>query len=208
MRIRKVAVWTALLALPLVGGAFIHESQQAADGARLFAQVLQRIQENAVDSLSRNAIYEKAARGLVKNLQDPYADLYSPEELASFQRNTLRNDYAGLGMSIRQQDDQVVIEQVFPNTPAAAGGLIPGDHIVLIDSTSTIGWRTQQVSERLDRQGGNFGRAHGAAARRPPADPWEIRPREHPGARGSLHAGARQQRRLHPAPGLQQFGVR
>ncbi len=149
MQIRKVAVWSALLALPLLGGAFILESQQGADGARLFTQVLQRIQENAVDSLSRNAIYEKAARGLVKNLQDPYADLYSPEELASFQRNTLRNDYAGLGMSIRQQDDQVVIEQVFPNTPAAAGGLIPGDHIILIDSTSTIGWRTQQVSERL-----------------------------------------------------------
>ncbi len=149
MRIRKLAVWSALLALPLVGGAFIRESQQAADGARLFAQVLQRIQENSVDSLSRSTIYEKAARGLVKNLQDPYADLYSPEELASFQRNTLRNDYAGLGMSIRQQDDQVVIETVFPNTPAAAGGLIPGDHIVMIDSTSTIGWRTGQVSEKL-----------------------------------------------------------
>jgi carboxyl-terminal processing protease len=149
MRIRKVAMWSALLALPLVGGAFIKQSKEPADGARLFAQILQRIEDNAVDSLSRSAIYEKAARGLVKNLQDPYADLYSPEELASFQRNTLRNDYAGLGMQIRQQDDQVVIEQVFPNTPAAAGGLIPGDHIVMIDSLSTIGWRTGQVSEKL-----------------------------------------------------------
>jgi carboxyl-terminal processing protease len=149
MKIRKVAMWTALLALPLVGGAFIKQGQSAADGARLFAQILQRIEDNAVDSLSRSALYEKAARGLVKNLQDPYADLYSPEELASFQRNTLRNDYAGLGMQIRQQDDQVVIEQVFPNTPAAAGGLLPGDHIVMIDSLSTIGWRTSQVSEKL-----------------------------------------------------------
>ena len=149
MKMRKLAVWSALVALPLVGGAFALQNQSLTDGARLFAQILQRIEDNAVDSLSRSAIYEKAARGLVKNLQDPYADLYSPEELASFQRNTLRNDYAGLGMSIRQQDDQVVIEVVFPNTPAAAGGLIPGDHIVMIDSLSTIGWRTGQVSEKL-----------------------------------------------------------
>ena len=149
MRIRKAAVWIALLGLPLVGGAFIRQSQQAVDGARLFTQILQRIEDNAVDSLTRSAIYEKAARGLVKNLQDPYADLYSPEELAAFQRNTLRNDYAGLGMQIRQQEDLVVIEQVFPHTPAAAGGLIPGDQIIMIDSISTIGWRTGQVSDKL-----------------------------------------------------------
>lgn len=149
MKMRRLAVWSAVVALPLVGGAFALQNQQLTDGARLFAQILQRIEDNAVDSLSRSAIYEKAARGLVKNLQDPYADLYSPEELASFQRNTLRNDYAGLGMSIRKQDDQVVIEQVFPNTPAVAGGLIPGDHIIMIDSMSTIGWSTGQVSDKL-----------------------------------------------------------
>ena len=149
MRTKNVAMWAALLALPVAAGAFIRQSQQAADGARLFSQVLQRIEDNAVDSLTRSAIYEKAARGLVKNLQDPYADLYSPEELASFQRNTLRNDYAGLGMQIEQQDDQIVVRQVFPNTPAAGGGLMPGDHIIMIDTSSTIGWRTQQVSERL-----------------------------------------------------------
>lgn len=149
MRTKNVAMWAALLALPVAAGAFIRQSKQAADGARLFAQVLQRIEDNAVDSLTRSAIYEKAARGLVKNLQDPYADLYSPEELASFQRNTLRNDYAGLGMQIQQQDDQIVVQQVFPNTPAAGGGLLPGDHIIMVDTSSVIGWRTAQVSERL-----------------------------------------------------------
>ena len=149
MRTRNVAIWTALVALPVAAGAFIRQGQQTADGARLFAQVLQRIEDNSVDSLSRSAIYEKAARGLVKGLQDPYADLYSAEELASFQRNTLRNDYGGLGMQIEQQDDQIVVRQVFPNTPAAAGGLQPGDHIVMVDTSSVIGWRTARVSERL-----------------------------------------------------------
>src|SRR5262245_6705931 len=154
MRMGRVAVFGSLLVLPLAAGAFLRQNKQVQDGARLFAQVLQRIEDNSVDSLSRNAIYEKAARGLVKNLKDPYADLYSPEELASFQRNTLRNNYGGLGMQIEPQDDQIVISRVFPNTPAAMGGLQPGDHIVMVDTTSVIGFTTGQVSDRLVGQPG------------------------------------------------------
>ena len=66
MRIQqKLVIAGALVALPLAAGAFLRQPRQVQDGARLFAQVLQKIEDNAVDSLSRNTIYEKAARGLV-----------------------------------------------------------------------------------------------------------------------------------------------
>jgi carboxyl-terminal processing protease len=150
MRIReKLVIAGALVALPLAAGAFLRQPRQVQDGARLFAQVLQKIEDNAVDSLTRNTIYEKAARGLVKNLKDPYADIYSPEEYASFQRNTLRNNYGGLGMQIEPQEDQTVVVRVFPNTPAAAGGVLPGDHIVSVDSVVVIGLKLNEVSDRL-----------------------------------------------------------
>jgi len=146
MRMRKLAII----------GAFLKQSQQAPDGARLFSQVLQRIEDNAVDSLTRNAMFEKAARGLIRNLKDPYAELYSPEEIASFQRNTLRNNYGGLGMQIEQQDDQIVVARVFPNTPAEAGGVLPGDHIISVDTVVVTGMRLDQVSSRLVGQPGTF----------------------------------------------------
>jgi carboxyl-terminal processing protease len=150
MRIRQILVAGALIALPFAAGAFLRQGpRRAPDGARLFAQVLQRIEDNAVDSLSRNAIYEKAARGLVKNLKDPYADLYSPEELASFTRNSLRNKYGGLGMQIEPQEDQIVVTRVFPNTPAERGGVMTGDHIISVDSVVVIGLKLEQVSNRL-----------------------------------------------------------
>ena len=149
MRLRSLAIGGALLVLPLAAGAFLRQGGQNADGARLFSQVLQRIEDNAVDSLSRDAIYEKAARGLIKNLKDPYAELYSPEEIASFQRNTLRNNYGGLGMQIEPQEDQIVVARVFPNSPAEAGGVQPGDHIMQVDSVSVVGLRLDQVSGRL-----------------------------------------------------------
>jgi carboxyl-terminal processing protease len=156
MRMRKLAIVGAFLALPFLAGAFLKQSPQVADGARLFSQVLQRIEDNAVDSLTRNAMFEKAARGLIKNLKDPYAELYSPEEIASFQRNTLRNNYGGLGMQIEQQDDQIVVARVFPNTPAESGGVLPGDHIISVDTVVVTGMRLDQVSGRLVGQPGTF----------------------------------------------------
>jgi carboxyl-terminal processing protease len=151
---RKLATIGLLLLAPVTAGAFLIQSKEPLDGARLFAQVLQRIEDSAVDSVSRNALYEKAARGLIKNLRDPYADIYSPEELASFNRNTLRNNYGGLGMQIEPQDDQVVVARVFPGTPAAAGGVQPGDRILQVDSVVTTGLRLDQVSGRLVGQPG------------------------------------------------------
>jgi carboxyl-terminal processing protease len=139
----------AVIGLPLAAGAFFQQGRPAGDGARLFSQVLQRIEENAVDSLARAAIFERAARGLVKQLNDPYADLYSPEELASFQRNTLRNNYGGVGMQIESQEGAIIVARVFPNTPGERGGVLAGDRILRVDSVPVTGFRLEQVSQKL-----------------------------------------------------------
>jgi carboxyl-terminal processing protease len=144
---RWVLAALIVVLLPLGVGAFLLQSP--VDGARLFSQVLQRIEESAVDSLARAAVYERAARGLLKNLNDPYADLYSPQELASFQRNTLRNNYGGVGMQIESQDGAITVSRVFPNTPGERGGVLTGDRIMFVDSAAVTGLRLEQVSQKL-----------------------------------------------------------
>lgn len=148
MRRRILAGLVVGLGLPLAIGAFFQQSRDA-DGPRLFSQVLQRVEESAVDSLSRAVIFERAARGLVKQLNDPYADLYSPEELAAFQRQTLRNNYGGVGMQIESQEGNIVVARVFPNGPGEKGGVMAGDRIIQVDSTPVTGFRLDQVSARL-----------------------------------------------------------
>mgnify|MGYP001286664451 CR=1 FL=1 len=149
MRRRSWVALVALLGLPVGTGAFLQQSKDPQDGPRLFTQVLQRIEENAVDSISRAAIFERAARGLVKQLNDPYADLYSPEELASFQRQTLRNNYGGVGMQIESQEGAIIVARVFPNGPGEKGGLLAGDRILRVDSAAVTGLRLDQVSAKL-----------------------------------------------------------
>lgn len=150
--------WTtmgALALLPLLAGAFMLQRpapsspRTTAEGERLFAQVLEHVRASAVDSLSEAEIYERAARGLVDGLKDPYAELYSPAQLASFQRNTMGNNYGGVGMQIEDQNGRITVAKVFPNTPGEAAGVLSGDRIVLVDSVPVSGLALEEVSNRL-----------------------------------------------------------
>ena len=134
----------------LVVGALIPlGAKSRTDGKGVFDDVRFRIETGAVDSLSNDELWIRAARGLVSQLDDPYADLYSPEQIANFSRNTLRNDYAGVGMSIQDQLGTVVVTATFPGSPARDGGVQPGDRIMQVDTTSTRGLKLDEVSSRL-----------------------------------------------------------
>jgi carboxyl-terminal processing protease len=146
---KRLAVGVGVATLLAAGVLVLQGQVRLPDGPRLFAQVVRYVEQYAVDSLGNAQIYEKAARGLVKNLNDPYAELYSPDELAKFQRNTLGNNYGGIGMQIESQDGQITVMRVFPGTPGENGGVQAGDRIVMVDTVSVTGMRIDEVSGRL-----------------------------------------------------------
>lgn len=149
MRRNRILAALVLVLLPAAAGAFILQARGMPEGARLFGQVFQRVQEAAVDSLSAAQLYEKAARGLIKSIEDPYAELYSPEELGRFQRNNLGNNYGGIGLSIENQDGLITVGNVFPNTPGEMGGVLVGDRIIRVDTIAVTGRPLDFVSGQL-----------------------------------------------------------
>ncbi|MCU0634818.1 MAG: S41 family peptidase [Gemmatimonadaceae bacterium] len=144
---RRLAI-VGLAALPLVAGGFVLQARAARSGPQLLDQVLTFVALRYVDTLDASALYEKAARGLVRELNDPYSELLTPKQLAEFSRNT-QGRYAGLGMEIVPLNGYVTVGRVFSNTPAEAGGVQEGDRIVKIDTANARGWSTQQVQNRL-----------------------------------------------------------
>ncbi|MEP6690610.1 MAG: S41 family peptidase [Gemmatimonadaceae bacterium] len=145
-----VTVVAVIILVPAILGGFVLRSRaKSAGSARLLEQVLQLVSTRAVDSLGADALYEKAARGLVRGLDDPYAGLYSPTELASFMRNAIGNAYGGLGVSIEDQDGAITVGQVFSGSPAANGGVERGDRIVAIDGEPVVKWSIDKVSQHL-----------------------------------------------------------
>jgi carboxyl-terminal processing protease len=150
-RSRKIAVIAALL-VPVVTGGFLLQARGVQQSGLLLEQVLGLVANRFVDTLSESNIYERAARGLVKELNDPYSELLSPRDMKQFNSRTA-GKYAGLGMLIEQQEF-VTVSKVYPNTPAERGGVREGDRIIMVDTTSTRGWTTSQVSDVLLGQPG------------------------------------------------------
>ena len=66
---RRTAV-IALALLPAVAGGFIVQDRASSDGARLLDQVFTLVSNRYVDTVGQAALYEKAARGMVEELND------------------------------------------------------------------------------------------------------------------------------------------
>jgi carboxyl-terminal processing protease len=143
-----------LLLVPGVAGGWILRDNLPTSGPRLLTQVLQIVDRDALDGITQDEAYYRAARGLVERLDDDYAELYSPEELARFSREQLGSAYAGMGMQIEDQQGTVTVTRVFPNTPAERGGVRAGDRILSVDGQSTRGMRLEDVSNRLIGEAG------------------------------------------------------
>jgi carboxyl-terminal processing protease len=149
MRVSRRTVAVATVALvPALAGGWILQSRATRDSAQLLEQVMGLVSQRFVDTVDASALYEKAARGLVKELNDPYSELFTPKQIADFSRQT-NGRYGGIGMEITEQTGFVTVARVFPNTPAEAAGVQEGDRIIQIDSQSTRGWKTTQVSNTL-----------------------------------------------------------
>jgi carboxyl-terminal processing protease len=148
----RTAAAASLLLIPMVAGGFFLQGAPARTAPRLFDQVLSLVANRYVDSLQGSAIFEKAAHGLVRELNDPYSELLAPKQNDEFNRS-VGGRYGGVGMLLEEQKttsiSSVVVSRIFPNTPAEEGGVREGDRIVQVDSLSTTDAKIEKVSDAL-----------------------------------------------------------
>lgn len=137
-----------LALIPLMAGGFVFQQSESQQGARLLDQVLNIVSSRFVDTVDQATLYEKAARGLIHELNDPYSVLLSPKELSTFNAQT-NGRYAGIGMEIAETQGFITVQRVFPHTPAEQAGVQEGDRINFIDTTNIRGWTVSQTSDAL-----------------------------------------------------------
>jgi carboxyl-terminal processing protease len=151
LRPRTAAV-ASLLLIPMVAGGFFLQQTPARATPRLFDQVLAIVASRYVDSLQGPEVFEKAAKGLVRELNDPYSELLAPRQSEEFNRST-GGRYGGVGMLLEEQKagagTSIVVSRIFPHTPAEDGGVHEGDRIVRVDSLPTADAKIDKVSDAL-----------------------------------------------------------
>ena len=116
---------------------------------RLLQQVVNAVREHALEPATDEALFELAARGLVAKLGDPYSELYSPEEARQFYRQSIGDEYAGLGVEVAADPRGALVTTVFDASPAQAAGMRPGDRIISADGVALAGMPLDSVIARL-----------------------------------------------------------
>jgi len=145
----RTAAAATLLVVPIVAGGFLLQEPPVRANALLFDQVMSLVRQAYVDTVPASTAFEKAAIGLVHELNDPYSELLPPKESDDFNRTT-GGRYGGTGMLLGNPSPGVfTVDRVFPDTPAADAGVREGDRLVSVDSTPTSSLTLNKVSDLL-----------------------------------------------------------
>jgi carboxyl-terminal processing protease len=91
---------------------------------------------------------EGAAAGMVSALGDQFSRYMTPAEYNANQ-TFLNGQFAGIGASVEQKGDQIVIASILPGTPAEKNGLKVGDVITAVDGQSSKGWTADTAVNKI-----------------------------------------------------------
>lgn len=116
--------------------------------AEVFLGALQAIRDFGLSGENTEELWEKAIRGLIRELDDPYADVLTPDQVRAFEEESTGN-YAGIGVQITELNERVTITAVFRNTPAHQEGLLVGDWIVEVDGQDATDWSVAEASNNI-----------------------------------------------------------
>ena len=124
------------------------------DGYRVFLEVFGTIARNHESALEDSILWQRAIDGLIGQLDDPYAVVFTPEGFDEFEEVNNR-DYAGIGVQISQLEGLVTITAVFNATPAEKAGLALGDQIVEVEGVDATEWSLDQARDAIRGEPGS-----------------------------------------------------
>ncbi len=126
----------------------------ALDEIRRFVSVFRTVRDAYVDPVDDATLMSAAIRGLLADL-DPHSGYLDHEETSSLNEQA-SGEYGGLGLEVVMRPDGA-LQVIAPidDTPAARGGIRPGDVIVQINDTPIQGAPQRDAVERLRGEPGS-----------------------------------------------------
>ncbi len=100
-------------------------------------ELINYIEQDYVDSVSRNDLTEHAIEGILDNL-DPHST-YIPAEDFMEVEDQLHSNFEGIGIQFRVEKDTIMVIQVISGGPSEKAGLLAGDRIVKINDSIVAG---------------------------------------------------------------------
>ncbi|MBN2839430.1 MAG: PDZ domain-containing protein, partial [Coriobacteriia bacterium] len=118
------------------------------DIADAVAEVAGIISSKALAPSSETSITAGAIWGMLESLEDSHAVYFDPQHFEYFNEQNMGTFY-GIGVTISNDGDDLVINSVIAGTPAEAAGLEPDDLIVEINGEARPRWDVDEAVLRI-----------------------------------------------------------
>jgi carboxyl-terminal processing protease len=162
MRALRTIIVVLLVSLGFLGGYFagwylhgentvrLNPTQQtsAKEAGELQQRIIEELQGRYYRPVNVDRLSTAGVNGMLKSLKDPYTVYLTPKEVLKVEEKQ-RGSYAGIGASLKETADGLVITGVFEGSPAKAKGLGPGDLIVTVDGKPTRGVAIETSISRI-----------------------------------------------------------
>ncbi|MFD0714766.1 S41 family peptidase [Paenibacillus sp. GCM10027626] len=103
-----------------------------------------KIMDDYLEGAESHALINGAAEGMVASLGDPYS-VYLTGEKGEDYMKSYEDHFVGIGVEIRQQDGDYIIENATLGSPAEKAGLQHGDIVRAVDNKSVKGMAFDQL---------------------------------------------------------------
>ncbi len=120
---------------------------EIAKNLEIFSNIYRELNTFYVDEVDPEYLMETGANAMLNSL-DPYTTYIPENEVAQF-RSTITGKYGGVGASIMQGKEHVIISLPYLGGPAQVAGLQVGDEMIEIDGENVEGNSVRQISNKM-----------------------------------------------------------
>jgi carboxyl-terminal processing protease len=114
---------------------------------KVFGDVVQRVRAEYVDPVDDKDLIENAINGMLTGL-DPHSSYMNAKAFKDMQIQT-KGEFGGLGLEVNEDKGLIKVVSPIDDTPAARGGIKPGDIITALDGKTLVGLSLNDAVEKM-----------------------------------------------------------
>jgi len=133
---KKILIPILALGLLFTTVSFKGDFFEIAKQLEIFTTLFKELNMNYVDETTPSDLMNKAIKGMLENL-DPYTVYWDEQEVEDARINN-SGMYTGIGATVRNKDNKMIIIEPFKGFPADKAGLKSGDEIIKIGEITLL----------------------------------------------------------------------
>ena len=147
-----LAILTLLLVVLAIVAAFVAgytvRGSSVSGTSDLNAVIVDMLKAHYYKPIDAARLEQAGAKATLAALHDPYTVYLTPKQSQALTQS-LSGTYSGIGAEFVKRGPDLVVTRVFGGSPAKAGGIVAGDHIVTVDGVAVSGESDTTAAARI-----------------------------------------------------------